>query len=48
MASLSDRIKKFIDGPQGRKLIEAGQRQLAKPDNQRKLRDLASKLGKRR
>jgi hypothetical protein len=48
MASVSDRIKKFVDSPRGRKLIEAGQRELAKPSNQRKLRELAAKLNKRR
>jgi hypothetical protein len=34
--------------PQGRRLIEQGQRQLAKPENQRKLRDLLTRLQGRR
>lgn len=48
MASLSNRIRKFVDSPRGRKLIESGQRELAKPSNQKKLQELAAKLRKRR
>jgi hypothetical protein len=46
--ALSDRIRKFMQSPQGRKLIETGQRELAKPENQRRLRQLAARLKKRR
>jgi hypothetical protein len=46
--ALTDRIKKFMQSPQGRKLVETGQRELAKPENQRKLRDLAARFTKRR
>jgi hypothetical protein len=48
--SLAQRIKRFLASPQGKRLIEQGQRELAKPATQRKLRDLVSRLtrGRRR
>jgi hypothetical protein len=46
--ALSDRIKKFMQSPQGRKMMQTGQRELSKPENQRKLRQLAAKFTKRR
>jgi hypothetical protein len=46
--ALSDRIKKFMQSPQGRKIVQTGQRELAKPENQRKLRNIAAKFSKRR
>ena len=46
--AITDRIKKFMQSPQGRKLVDTGQRELKKPENQRKLRELASKFTKRR
>jgi hypothetical protein len=48
MASLADRIRKFVSSPQGRRLIDQAQRELAKPSNQRKLRELAARLTRRR
>jgi hypothetical protein len=48
MASLSQRIRAFLASPKGRRFIEQGQRQLAKPQNQQKLRGLLSKLRGRR
>jgi hypothetical protein len=49
MASLTQRIKAFINSPAGRKnLIEKGRREVAKPENQQKLRTLAAKVTKRR
>ena len=44
MPSMADRIKAFARSPQGRKLSDQAQRQLQKPENQRKLRQLAAKL----
>jgi hypothetical protein len=46
--AVSDRIKKFMQSPQGKKLVETGQREVAKPENQRKLRQLAARFTKRR
>ncbi|WP_249999328.1 hypothetical protein [Actinoplanes sp. M2I2] len=49
MATLAQRVRAFLQGPQGRRLVDQGRRQLAKPENQRRLRDLFTKLqGKRR
>jgi hypothetical protein len=48
MASLMNRIKTFVNSPRGQKLIDQGQQELAKPENQRKLKQLAAKLTKRR
>ena len=48
MASLTQRIKTFMNSPAGRNLIEKGRREVAKPENQHKLRALAAKVTKRR
>jgi hypothetical protein len=48
MASLSQRLRAFLASPQGRRLVEQGQRQLARPENQRKLRQLLTKLQNRK
>lgn len=49
MASLAQRIRTFLQSPQGQRVVEQGRRQLAKPENQRRLRGLFTKLqGKRR
>jgi hypothetical protein len=48
MATLQQRIRAFLSGPQGKRLIAEGQRQLAKPENQRRLRQLISRFRSRR
>jgi hypothetical protein len=48
MPSIVQRIKSFLSSPSGRRLVEQGQRELAKPQNQAKLRQLAGRLRKRR
>ncbi|MBM2617016.1 hypothetical protein JIG36_15765 [Actinoplanes sp. LDG1-06] len=48
MPTLSQRLRTFLSSPQGRRLIQQGQRQLAKPENQRKLRSLLTRLQGRR
>jgi hypothetical protein len=48
MATLQQRIQAFLNGPQGKRLIAEGQRQLAKPENQRRLRQLVDRLRSRR
>ena len=44
------RVQKFLRSPQGQKIVDQGRRQLAKPENQAKLRSLATKFqqGRRR
>ena len=44
MASVGQRVKAFMQGPQGRKLVARGQRQLQKPGTQQKLRQFAQRL----
>jgi hypothetical protein len=48
MATLQQRIRAFLNSPQGKRLIAEGQRQLAKPENQRRLRQLVNRLRSRR
>ncbi|MDG4830655.1 hypothetical protein O7627_15280 [Solwaraspora sp. WMMD1047] len=43
MASLVQRIKSFLNSPQGRQVVDRGRRELAKPGNQEKLRRLISR-----
>ncbi|MFG1951528.1 hypothetical protein [Micromonospora sp. NPDC048830] len=48
MSALVQRISRFLRSPQGQRLVERGRRELAKPDTQRKLRQLATRLSSRR
>ncbi len=48
MATFTQRIQTFLNSPRGRKLIAEGQRQLAKPENQQRLRGILSRLQGRR
>jgi len=49
MATLSQRLQKFLRSPQGQRLVQQGQQQLAKPENQARLRKLLARFqGKRR
>jgi hypothetical protein len=48
MASLSQRIRAFLGSPQGKRMISKGQQQLAKPENQQKVKRLLGKLQGRR
>jgi hypothetical protein len=48
MASLAQRLRTFLARPKGQRLINQGQRQLAKPENQQKLRSLLARLRGRR
>ena len=40
MASLTKRIMKLVQGPQGQQLIEKAKPEAAKPENRRKLEQL--------
>ena len=48
MATLQQRIRAFLSSPQGKRLIEQGERQLAKPENQRRLKDLITRFRSRK
>ena len=48
MPTLMQRVQKFLRSPQGQKLVDQGRRQLAKPENQAKLRKLATRFQDRR
>lgn len=48
MATLAQRVSTFLRSPRGRQLVDQGRRQLAKPENQRRLRGLFDRLQKRR
>jgi hypothetical protein len=44
MPTLTQRLQRFLASPQGKRLIAEGQRQLAKPENQRRLRQIVTRL----
>lgn len=48
MPSVSQRIKAFLSGERGRRLVDQGRQELAKPSTQEKLRALATRLTRRR
>jgi hypothetical protein len=49
MPSLSKRIMRFVQSPQGQQLIERAKTEAAKPENRRKLERLRARyLNKRR
>ncbi|SCF32240.1 hypothetical protein GA0070563_108171 [Micromonospora carbonacea] len=48
MSALVQRLTRFLRSPQGRQIVDRGRRELAKPETQRKLKQLASRLSSRR
>ncbi|GGM04353.1 MULTISPECIES: hypothetical protein [Micromonospora] len=48
MSALMQRISRFLSSPKGQQMVDRGRRELAKPGNQDKLRQLASRLSGRR
>ena len=44
MTSVGQRIKGFLNSPQGRKMIDRGRREAAKPGTQAKLRRFAERM----
>lgn len=44
MPTLSERVREFLRSPRGRRLIEQGKEQLAKPENQKKAKRMLTKL----
>ena len=47
MATLMQRLQMFLRSPKGQRLVQQGQRQLAKPENQARLRKIAARLQNR-
>jgi hypothetical protein len=50
MPTIAQRVRAFLQSPRGRQAIDQGRRQLAKPENQRRLRGLLDRArgGQRR
>jgi hypothetical protein len=48
MATLMQRVRAFLNSPQGKRMIAEGQRQIAKPENQRRVRQLIARFRSRR
>jgi hypothetical protein len=48
MSALMQRISAFLRSPKGQQLVDRGRRELAKPENQARLKQAASKLSGRR
>jgi hypothetical protein len=48
MPSIQQRIMAFLNSPNGRRVVERGRRELAKPGTQAKLRQLAARFTQRR
>ena len=48
MATLMQRLQKFLRSPQGQRIVDQGRRQMAKPENQEKARRLLSRLQSKR
>jgi len=44
MPTLSQRLRGYLSSPQGKRLIEQGQRQLTKPENQQRVKQVIAKL----
>jgi hypothetical protein len=44
MPTLSQRLGEFISSPRGKRLVEQGQHQLAKPENRKQVKRLLDKL----
>jgi hypothetical protein len=47
MATITQRIRAFLNSPRGRQLADQGRRQLAKPENQQRLRGLMARFQNR-
>jgi hypothetical protein len=48
MATMQQRLRALLNSPQGRRAVAEGKRQLAKPENQRRLRQLLARFRSRR
>jgi hypothetical protein len=48
MASIVQRIRAFLSSPQGQRLVTRGRQEVAKPQNQQRLRGLVNRFNRRR
>ncbi|WP_320065417.1 hypothetical protein [Micromonospora sp. RTGN7] len=48
MSALVQRITQFLRSPKGQQLVARGRREMAKPETQRKLKQVASRLSSKR
>lgn len=48
MTSMVQRIKTFLADPRGQRLVTRGRQEMAKPQTQRKLRELANRFNRKR
>lgn len=48
LMSLSGKLKSFLESPKGRRAVEKGRQQTAKPENRRKLQNLVNRVKKGR
>lgn len=48
MTSMAQHIKAFLSGPRGRRAVTRGRQEMAKPQTQRKLRELANRFNRKR
>ena len=46
--AMSDKIRSLLNSPKGRQAMERGQRELSKPQNQAKIKNLLNRVGKKR
>jgi hypothetical protein len=46
--AMSDKIKSLLNSPKGRQVIQRGQQELSKPENQQKIKNLLNKVSKKR
>jgi hypothetical protein len=48
MASIVDRVRRYLSSPQGQRMVRQGQRQLNDPRNRRRLQQLMARFQQRR
>ncbi|GAA3285600.1 hypothetical protein GCM10020218_045830 [Dactylosporangium vinaceum] len=46
--TLADHIRRFLRGPQGQQLISRARRELAKPQNRRRIMQVVARVRRRR
>lgn len=46
--AISDKIRSMLNSPKAKQAMERGRQELAKPENQRKIKNLLAKVQKRR
>jgi hypothetical protein len=46
--ALTDKLKSFLNSPTGRQAMDRGRRELSKPENQQKIKNLLSRVTKKK